>query len=287
MSSKRSSWKSTRLWEALELDSGGVITIVGAGGKSALLKRAAMECRDHGAALLLSVTTRLAMAQEEIADRTVRIAAVTPDGDGSAVADWTAQHLAPAPGEVVLFAGGQLPEIGKTKGISPEKLCLLVRKHPESPLLVEADGAAGADLKVPGPGEPVIPECARLVVAVTGLPALGTDRREARVHRREALERLAPGSDRLDPELVGALLSHPEGCFKGTPPGARQIWLINQADTPDAIERAQGFAEEAGSPTNCAAPPDLILVGSLRFGTLAGMSIFGYSARVENKDGCL
>ena len=278
MSSERSSWRSTGLWEALELETGGVVALVGAGGKSSLLDRAAKEARERGRALLLSVTTRLATAQEKIADRTVRVAGSAPGVEGSSSGDSNEPYLGPAAGEVILFAGGQLPEIGKTEGISPEQACALSRQRPHIPLLLEADGAAGADLKVPGPEEPVIPACARLVVAVTGLPALGPDQKEARVHRREALERLAPGGDWIAPDLLGALLSHPEGCFKGTPPGARRIWLINQADTPEAMERAQGFAEEACSPKNCAAPPDLILVGSLRFGTLAGTGIFGYSA---------
>jgi probable selenium-dependent hydroxylase accessory protein YqeC len=278
MSSERSSWKWRTLWEAIELGTGGVVALVGAGGKSALLSRAATEARERGAALLLSVTTRLATSQERIADRTVRVAGNALGVEGSSNGDSSAAYLAPAPGEVILFAGGRLPKMGKTEGISPEQACALSRQRPHAPLLVEADGAAGADLKVPGPEEPVIPACARLVVAVTGLPALGTDQKKARVHRWEALERLAPGGDRIDPDLLGALLSHREGCFKGAPAGARRVWLINQAETPDAMERARGFAEEACSPKNCAAPPDLILVGSLRFGTLAGMSIFGYSA---------
>ncbi|MFW6251406.1 MAG: selenium cofactor biosynthesis protein YqeC [Alkalispirochaetaceae bacterium] len=275
MESERSNWKPTSLWEALELDAGGVVAVVGAGGKSALLHRAAREARERGAALLLSVTTRLATAQEQIADRTARIGAGV---GGSPGADSTVPFPAPARGEVVLFAGAKLPKIGKTEGISPEELCVLSKRHARTPLLVEADGAGGADLKVPGPGEPVIPECARLVVAVTGFPALGAGCSEARVHRREALERLAAGGDRVDAKLLGRLLGHRQGCFKGSPPGAGRVWFINQADTPEAMERACAFAEEARSPDHCPLPPDLIVAGSLRSGTLAGMGIFGYSA---------
>lgn len=279
----RAQWEPTTLWELLKLDDAPVVALVGAGGKSAALEEAVAEGRDAGRTLILSVTTRLWTEQERIADRTVLLS--EQDGSGAQPGEPALVHTAPGLGEVLLFVQRRSPEEKKSEGVSPERVCAIAEASPGIPVLLEADGAAGADLKVPGPGEPAIPRCAQTVVVVTGLPALGAAAAQARVHRRERLEQLAGGREHLDPELLSLLLAHPEGCFRGCPSGARRIWLINKADTPEAMARARAFAEAVMIRCNDESLPNVVAVGSLAAGTLAHRSFLSYSASVENENG--
>ena len=200
-------WQASTLWKILEPRKSSPVAVVGAGGKSALLAAAAAEARRQGSTLFLSVTTRLALPQTEMADRTIYLA----EAPGGAPGEAPLKGLAPRDGEVVLLASRLLEEVRKIEGVPPETLASLAAAGSYTPLILEADGAAAADLKVPGPGEPVIPDITSTVVAVTGLPALGADIGKARVHRREMLENLFPGERRLSPSLLAALLAHPEG----------------------------------------------------------------------------
>ncbi|MFO8064902.1 MAG: selenium cofactor biosynthesis protein YqeC [Spirochaetota bacterium] len=280
------------LWDLLDPSRCSPAAFVGAGGKSAALARAAGEARERGVGVFLSVTTRLALRQADIADRTVFLRSA---GAYETVPP-PASAPAPASGESVLVAEAPLPEVEKISGVPPDYICNLAAAHPGTPVFVEADGAAEAHLKVPGPQEPAVPSCSRLVAAVTGFPAFGALVSQARIHRRERLSALAGAPQRVDPALIGMLLAHREGCFKGAPAGARRIWLINQADTHSQMLQAREFAEAAlaaltevvaaGTPPAAAASRgarieagelrdpkiDAVVVGSLASGVLMQVS---------------
>lgn len=273
-------WRQTTLWELLDLPRRSPVAVVGGGGKSSLLAAAAAEARQHGTRLLLTVTTRIALQQQRMADRTVYLAPGLGDDDLEAAT--------PRDGEVVLVAWRPLEEAHKIEGVPVETVASLLATLRGGSVILEADGGAGADLKVPGPGEPVIPEVAATVVAVTGLPALGARIEEARVHRREVLEGLLPGQQRLSPALLAALLTHPEGSFKGAPPQARRIWLINKADGPLEMARAKAFAEEVLKVLRGNAGregPQILAAGSLKNGTLAATELLDYYGHRETKNG--
>jgi probable selenium-dependent hydroxylase accessory protein YqeC len=291
-------WRERTLWELLNPTEQGPIAVVGAGGKSALLAATADQAKRREQSLLLTVTTRLALAQASMADRTVYL-----DSDGYASLP---SALGPKHGEVVLLARKPLAKDSKIRGVSPDTVDQLAGTFPGIPLVVEADGAAGADLKIPGAGEPVIPSCAATVVVVTGLPALGLPLGSAVVHRRQTLAALFPGQDRVSPYLLSGLLTHPEGAFKGAPPGARRIWLVNKAEGARETARAMRFVAEVceewaaagpGADTAAGAPgaadrrrsrgPDLAVVGSLRSGTLAAKELLHYYVHREMNNGAL
>jgi molybdenum cofactor cytidylyltransferase len=46
----------------------------------------------------------------------------------------------------------------------------------------------------------------------------------------------------VDEALMAAVLTHPDGGRKGVPPGARWVPLINKADTPQRLARAERLA---------------------------------------------
>ena len=137
-------------------------------------------------------------------------------------------------------------------GFSGEDVCRLhtMLAHGSTPvtLLVEADGARGLLLKAPADYEPVIPRCASAVCVVAGLDALGRPLDEQVAHRIERITALtgAQAGAAITPQMMVALLSHPEGGLKGIPAGAHTIAVLNQRDAhqpyPDGARIARGLA---------------------------------------------
>ena len=227
------------------------MAFVGAGGKTTALQRLAREARGAGEPLILAVTTRLAADQVGIADRLF-----LRERDG---------ELSVAAHEIVLIAERPLPDQEKIAGVHPDRIIEVSRNFPDLPIAVEADGARSAWLKVPGPDEPRTPSNVKTVIAITAMPALGGPLAPAWIHRWEVMEaRFAVREgQRLTPELMAGLLDHPEGSYKGTPPGVRRIWLINQADTHGQRTMAMRFCEEVLA---CGSMVDTVAVGSLKSG---------------------
>lgn len=239
------------LWNLLNPPENSPIAVVGAGGKSSFLGRIAGAARDlqEHPGLILTATTRLWEDQADMADRTVYL-----NGD------YDVARCRPAPEEVVLVVNTPLPRLGKLEGVPPEFVCELASAYGDVPIVVEADGAAGALFKVPGPAEPVVPECSVVVVAVTAFPALNRVVDTTWIHRYSQFALLGAGltpgvgaaktgvgsaktaTARLGPREMAYFLDHPEGVFKGAPPGARKIWLISHVETDACRETAGEFA---------------------------------------------
>jgi probable selenium-dependent hydroxylase accessory protein YqeC len=99
-------------------------------------------------------------------------------------------------------------------------------------VLIEADGAAGRPIKAPERWEPVIPDFVDLVIPVVGLDSIGKPATEEWVFRLErflSITGLGPG-EIIKPNVVGRLLSHPEGALKGVPRTARIVPYLNKLD---------------------------------------------------------
>ncbi len=239
-----------KLWELLWPGTVGPVAFIGGGGKTTALARLGREAGTTGADLLLTVTTRWGDP---------------PSVPGAAFrrADDRARpgSLAEGPGTIIL-SGPWLPDIGKHDGLTPEAVDVLTSLRPERALAVEADGSAGRPFKVPGPHEPVVPTCCLTVVCVSGADALGARADRETVHRLDrftALLDTGPGTV-ITPRICGRLMSHPEGSFRGVPPTARRIWLVNGADTPERRLSVRAFLEET---LEAGAPVDEVAAASL------------------------
>ena len=154
-------------------------------------------------------------------------------------------------GGVTALASGEGREPGKLKGIHPSWIPVL--RLGWDAVLVEADGARRLPVKAPGPGEPVLPPDAGLVVVgVVGLDCLGRPMDERTVHRPErfaAVTGCRPGAA-IGWEHLAALALHPEGLFKGA--GPRRLLLLNKFDGA-AGTPAEAARSAAGSrPGACA-----------------------------------
>ena len=153
--------------------------------------------------------------------------------------------------------GGEPGGRRKFAGLPPGWVDEIARRFPGLVVLVEADGAAGKPLKAPAGHEPVIPSSSTVVVAVAGLDALGMPLDPTHVHRPERLAELtghALGSPATS-DVIATALWHPDGCGKGSPPGAVLVPVINKVDSMEALAAAR---EVAGKLTGRGAPRVLL-----------------------------
>ena len=99
--------------------------------------------------------------------------------------------------------------------------------------------------KAPAAHEPVIPVETTLVVPVVGADVFGRPLDAEHVHRPELVSALsgAPLGAPITPEIVAAVLAHPDGGRKNVPAGARVVVLINKVETLPDRKPARDTAE--------------------------------------------
>ncbi|MGO8692263.1 MAG: selenium cofactor biosynthesis protein YqeC [Rectinemataceae bacterium] len=224
---------------------GAVLAFVGAGGKTSALYGLAEELADRGLRVLATTTTMIYDPRKEGGRRLDRLElapelasfAARAGARDRARADRGARERALArvaglasPGKIVLLASAPLPPEGKLGGVDADDLCALACAFDCT--LVEADGAHRLPVKAPGPGEPVVPSCADLVVGCVGLDCLGMPAGPETVHRCEIFASLV--GVRLGEPISAAhlvmLAAAGEGLFKGAPPDARRLVALNKAE---------------------------------------------------------
>jgi probable selenium-dependent hydroxylase accessory protein YqeC len=222
-----------RLRDALLLENGGIVCLVGAGGKTCLMYRLARELARDGEKVLTTTTTRIWAPTPEQSPGC--ILAATSDEILERAAGMLTSH-----GHITAAAGASA-EAGKLTGLAAEAVDRLMAARVFDWILVEADGAAGRPLKAPAAHEPVIPSTAGWLVGMVGLSGIGRPLSDQWVFRPQifsSLSGLAPGAP-VTAEAVVAVLLHEQGVLKGAPRHSRCVAFLNQADTADG--RAAGI----------------------------------------------
>ena len=245
----------TSLMDLLALRGGGVISIVGAGGKTSLMERLASEILAGGETVLVTTTTKIMMPRGEGRER------VLVSRDTGEILNMAKDLLFPA-GRLTA-AREYLPEQDKLVGFSAAEIGELEQGRLFNWILVEADGARRLPLKAPASHEPVIPPSSRWVIAVVGLDGIGKPLTEEWVFRSRLfadLTGLAPGAE-ITEESVAAALVREKGILKDCPLTALRYVFLNKADTEKRrvigsriahLLRARGFRQ-----------PGKVIVGAL------------------------
>jgi probable selenium-dependent hydroxylase accessory protein YqeC len=205
-----------------------VVAFTGAGGKTSAMFVLVRELVDFR--LVATTTTRLRDPRSEAGrpiDRVIVDQRLSrPADEGGPV-----RNFAPSRGAgALVLASAAEPGGQKLIGIHSSRVEAL-RAHSDF-VLVEADGSRGLPVKAPAAWEPVVPDCADLVVGVVGLDCLGRPLGPEIAHRPEILGPLvgcAPGEP-LGLEHLVRLARAPEGLFKGAPPSAFRAIVLNKAD---------------------------------------------------------
>ena len=215
------------LRRALLPDQGAVVSLVGAGGKTSLMFRLARELSLSGDTVLTTTTTKI--SKREAAENS----AVVVSGPVSTILG-RAADIIPVHSHMTAVRDSCY---GKLVGYKTGDIDRLWQSGLFRWILVEADGAARLPLKVPDAHEPVIPGCSHCVVGIAGLTAFEKPLSDQWVFR-VALFRKLTGLNAggvITAEAIAASLVHRDGIFKGSPPAARRVVFLNQADSPERL----------------------------------------------------
>jgi len=218
------------------LGEGGVISLVGAGGKTGLMFKLAHELAISGESVLTTTTTKI---YEPLPEQSTHLI-ISESVSGMLVKAQAAlkdrRHIT--------GAFEKLSDQRKLRGFTPEFVQAISDSHLFRWILVEADGAAGRPLKAPAELEPVIPDCTTQVVGIVGLNGAGqplSDQWVFRPERFEKLSGLAQGSA-VTEAAIAAVLVHEKGIFKNAPAAAVHTVFCNQADVPRNLAAGRHIA---------------------------------------------
>ena len=142
-----------------------IISIVGSGGKTTLLKKLAAAYRAEGKTVFVTTTTHMFIEEDTLLTDDANVIIDTLRKNG--------------------FAMAGIPLGEKIKALSRETFDA-VCKYADV-VLVEADGSKHMQLKFPNATEPVIPENTDEIIVVCGLDALGQKARDV-CHRLELVK---------------------------------------------------------------------------------------------------
>lgn len=219
----------TSLTYGLNLKKGGVISLVGAGGKTALMFRMARELSKSGDPVLTTTTTKIYMPARR------QSAAVIISECAETLVDRAAAVLRQNPH---ISAGSKIVHFQhKLKGLKPETIDDLWNSGVFRWIIVEADGAAGRPVKAPAAHEPVIPQCTKWLIGLVGLSAVGKPLTESWAFRSQLFAKisgLAIGAA-ITEKAIAAVLVDKNGILKNCPRRAKRFVFLNQADSPNRL----------------------------------------------------
>jgi molybdenum cofactor cytidylyltransferase len=219
------------LLTALGLSRGDVVSIVGAGGKTTIALRLAAEAEARRLRVLVTATTHMGALPGDLRGR-LRL-----EDEGEAADLETAGA---GGGRIVVLGRRLRPD--KIRGVAPERVDALARQVDLT--IVEADGARGRSLKLPGEHEPVLPRSTTHVIVVAALDVIGAPLSDATVHRL-ALVLEATGAEEgstIDADLVATALISPNGYTSRIPEAARPTLFLNKAEDPRRLRAAARIA---------------------------------------------
>ncbi len=221
------------LAEALGIQDGDVVALTGGGGKTTALYRLGDELAARGGPVVLTGTTRFTAP---VGGSHPNLRFIGPDASPE-------DTVVAGPWPLTLATG--TGSNGRLQPLNSVQVCRLVAARPEIVIVMEADGSALRPFKAPANHEPVVPDCATVVVTICGLDVLGRPLDGRAVHRPERVAELAGAAlgAVVDERMVSAVLLHPQGGRKGLPPSARWLPLLNKADTPALRARAEQLAD--------------------------------------------
>jgi len=227
--------------EALDLKKRAFISLVGAGGKSTLFSRLADELAHKNKRMILTTTTKMFLRQLA---PFIKKGKFIEGYEEETICESIKKYFSlENKGERLAVIGEKVKDNGEEKisGPSPDWLDRWWEDRIADYFLVEADGAAGRPVKAPAPHEPVIPLSTTDLIGVIGIDALGLSLQEENVFRSEIFSRLTGLNlgEKVGIEALAFLIYHPEGLFKGAPPGCRRHLFINKAEDPEDLEMAE------------------------------------------------
>ncbi len=218
---KDDGWKrEERLLDALNLskeEGPRVVSVVGAGGKTTVVRRFRGECLEAGISHVVTTTTHMQFEKA-----------------GDFLSEASLERVMEMVGRFGTVWLGEPVSEGKMRGVSVDFLEQVYAKGLW--LFVEADGAKRMPVKAPDVHEPVVVPFSTDVLAVYGLDAVGRPIEEVcfRVDKVTALLGKTV-ADRLTAVDIVRLAASTAGGRKQVTDGMRYGVILNKADTPEQL----------------------------------------------------
>ncbi len=222
--------------EALSLGESGVVSLVGAGGKSSLMYSLARELVSAGKRVLTTTTTKILMPARD--ESPVTIVSRIPEEIVKKAKTLLGDHTH-------LTVGSEYLE-GKDKlnGLGPSVIRYILQSDLFDFIIVEADGAARRPLKASASHEPVVPLFSDYIVALVGLDVVAKPLTEAWVFRSSIFSRIT-GLELMqnvtESSIVSAML-HDMSSITVTGKECMKIAFLNKADNLKALEAGERIA---------------------------------------------
>lgn len=161
--------------QAIAIGEKGVLSIVGAGGKTSFMYSLAHELASGGKKVLTTTTTKIFMPTHEESSVTIV----------EKSAERILEKVRPLIENINHLTLGteHLPSSDKLVGVPPGVLNIILEENLFDYIVIEADGAARRSLKACSIHEPVVPECTDCIVSLAGLDGIGKPLEEKWVFR--------------------------------------------------------------------------------------------------------
>jgi probable selenium-dependent hydroxylase accessory protein YqeC len=235
--------RTAHLVDALGIDGGDLVCVVGAGGKKTTLYALAGALERA----VVTATVRIPIFDDHVAD------VVVTDDPRAAVESKSARPLGVVPEReredryrgydpaVVSDLAADLDDVAGGRRSPTAR-----RAAPDDVVLVKADGARARLLKAPNENEPQLPDRTDIVVPIASARAVGKPLTAEFVHRPERVAALTGRreGERIRPVDVATVLASEEGGRKGIPDGATVVPMVNMADDDELEAVGREIAAE-------------------------------------------
>ena len=237
--------KQMQICDALGIKDRAFISLVGAGGKSTFFNRLTEELLLKNKRIILTTTTKMFAWQ---LSPFVKKGNLIEADDEKVMEEKIKKCFYQDKNREIVLIHYRIKEKEEEKisGPSPFYLDKWWKEKLADYFLVEADGAAGRPVKAPASHEPVIPLSATDLIGMIGMDALGLSLQEENVFRSEIFSRLTglKLGEKIGIEALSLLICHPQGLFKGAPPGCRRHLFINKVEDSKGIKMAEELTFE-------------------------------------------
>lgn len=245
-----------KLKDSLGIRERELVSIAGAGGKTALMFNLARELKALGSLVLVTTTTAIYRPGAEQYDNLYLL---------KGEEDITL--IKPAGVSSINVIGDCTFNDNKLKGIDKRIVDNLYGSGKFDYILVEADGAKGKPIKAPAYYEPVIPGETTLTIGIIGMDSFGMEINGENVHRPEIFAGIAKKSlyEKIDEHAISSLVISSRGLFKNSPGRSRRFLFLNKAENEYRLNFAMRTAKliiESGFMV------EKIIIGSLMNGEI-------------------